>query len=353
MRFVTTATGGKHRELAARLAASFRKWDWPPLTVVSDNPIPGLEKNIVVPGTHSRYLKTKWPAHVPLWEGSVFFIDADCEAVGAFQGFPETSPGVVIGIPRVTYRTAPRTYLLCSAMLGFHSIPEAREIGEQWWSEYRKMNLASDEHALRRAIGKRPVIPCGTIREPLPHLKHRLETTSKKRGWFDFPEIYQDAVDKAHSGSVLVEVGVWQGRSLVHLCKCAEESGKSLRVIGYDQFDPSYYLGAPEKGIDSDQWISAVRRKVPAAQVVRSDSAQAAANHQDGTVFFVFLDAGHTEADLSADIAAWLPKIAPRGILAGHDLDHPKHPAVRAALEKSGLDWKPCGASSWVITSSP
>jgi Methyltransferase domain len=34
---------------------------------------------------------------------------------------------------------------------------------------------------------------------------------------------------------------------------------------------------------------------------------------------FVYIDADHREAAVAADLAAWWPKVAPGGILAGHD----------------------------------
>jgi hypothetical protein len=36
----------------------------------------------------------------------------------------------------------------------------------------------------------------------------------------------------------------------------------------------------------------------------------------------VFIDADHTYEAVKADIAAWLPKVKPDGILAGHDYKH-------------------------------
>jgi hypothetical protein len=48
---------------------------------------------------------------------------------------------------------------------------------------------------------------------------------------------------------------------------------------------------------------------------------------------FVYLDAGHSDEDVAADIAAWWPVLAGHGMLAGHDWDE-THPGVISAVER-------------------
>lgn len=49
------------------------------------------------------------------------------------------------------------------------------------------------------------------------------------------------------------------------------------------------------------------------------DASEAAKDWQDGTVGFFFLDAGHGLAETRKELAAWLPKMHPQGIMCGHD----------------------------------
>lgn len=363
--FITTAKGEKHRRLAAALAASFAKWGWPKLYIVADAEVEGFE-TIVATDAHEkgRGLKTQFASFIPEVEGNVYFIDCDCEALAPPTWITRLSEGQVAGLPRASFKTDPISHLVCSGLLGFASWREAVDLGKEWWRQYQLTSTPSDEPALYRALfrtSKRwSLIPCGTRTEPLPGLTHHLVTTGRVkiprhrlrdfRHWFDFRDVYDLAVARAPDGATLVEIGVWQGQSLDYLAKRAATTGKKLRVIGYDQFDPNYYLGAPEKDLTAVEWLSKVSERCKGASVVRSDSVAAAENHDDGSVYFVFLDGGHTEPQLTADIQAWLPKIALGGSVGGHDLDNPLHPSVRATLEKSGLRWESISKSSWIIT---
>jgi GR25 family glycosyltransferase involved in LPS biosynthesis len=63
----------------------------------------------------------------------------------------------------------------------------------------------------------------------------------------------------------------------------------------------------------------------------RCTSLAAAAQFDDGSLDFVFLDARHTFEDVRQDLAAWWPKLRPGGLFAGHDYAH--WPGVRAAVD--------------------
>ena len=70
--------------------------------------------------------------------------------------------------------------------------------------------------------------------------------------------------------------------------------------------------------------------------VVRALSTEGAASVSDGSLDFVFLDAGHGYEDCRDDIAAWLPKLKPGGLICGHDIDNrPAIWGVRRAVEEA------------------
>jgi len=74
------------------------------------------------------------------------------------------------------------------------------------------------------------------------------------------------------------------------------------------------------------------------------DSIIAAQQFEDRSLDFAFIDADHSYEGAHPDVEAWWPKIAPGGVLGGHDYDLPTHPhfgvkrAVDEAVEKYG--WK-------------
>jgi hypothetical protein len=53
--------------------------------------------------------------------------------------------------------------------------------------------------------------------------------------------------------------------------------------------------------------------------VLRMLSVEAAELFRDGSLDFVYIDANHGLKWIREDIAAWAPKVRPRGVLAGHD----------------------------------
>jgi hypothetical protein len=55
------------------------------------------------------------------------------------------------------------------------------------------------------------------------------------------------------------------------------------------------------------------------SEIWRATSLEAAARIPDGSLDFAYIDARHDYASVLEDLAAWLPKVRPGGILAGHD----------------------------------
>ena len=62
-----------------------------------------------------------------------------------------------------------------------------------------------------------------------------------------------------------------------------------------------------------------VARFVTKAVLVRKSSVEAAAQFEDASIDFVYLDARHTYDAVMEDLEAWWPKVRPGGIVAGED----------------------------------
>ena len=170
------------------------------------------------------------------------------------------------------------------------------------------------------------------------------------QGWFDYQDIYRRIVDEAPEGATIVEVGVWEGGSLGYLAEYAAHRRKKLRIIGYDAFHVANELGSP-RNLRSDAWEAMVRENLSQTgmevELVRSDSAEAAGRHEDGSVFAVWIDADHSKLAVKRDVLAWLPKVARGGIFAGHDLNIRE---VKEGIDAAGIEVEPVSRRSWMMT---
>lgn len=67
--------------------------------------------------------------------------------------------------------------------------------------------------------------------------------------------------------------------------------------------------------------------------ILHGDSTAMAATVPDGSLDYAFIDASKSQEKYRADCLAWLPKVKPGGILAGHDWKTPTVPPVVAEIE--------------------
>lgn len=151
-------------------------------------------------------------------------------------------------------------------------------------------------------------------------------------GWFDYSALYDRVVAEAKDGDVFVEVGCWLGRSVGHLAKRVQESGKKITLWAVD-----HGFGTPSP-VETPLHSPALTafggnvmgrmawnlRECGVYDLVHPlivPSVRAAKLFADGCLDFVFLDAAHDFVNVTEDLHAWWPKIRPGGLLAGHDYD--------------------------------
>lgn len=53
---------------------------------------------------------------------------------------------------------------------------------------------------------------------------------------------------------------------------------------------------------------------------LKGDSVEMAQHVKDESLDFIFIDADHRYSAVMADLAAWIPKVKPGGIISGHDI---------------------------------
>ncbi len=146
--------------------------------------------------------------------------------------------------------------------------------------------------------------------------------------WFDYTTLYESFARELPEGATFVEVGAWVGHSITHFAQTIKNLGKPCRIVTIDTFQgaPDEYIQRlyAERGGGSFRAIfdQTLREGgvTDLVEVIEGDSAESAKLFADGSVWGVFIDADHTTEAVRRDLAAWSPKIAPGGVLAGHDI---------------------------------
>jgi predicted O-methyltransferase YrrM len=133
-------------------------------------------------------------------------------------------------------------------------------------------------------------------------------------GMCDFEPLYDRVVAEAPPNSLLVEVGIFFGRSLVYLAKAAKRADKGLQVVGVD-----WGKGFGTTGLTANEVLGNIVYRNLDVPLIFCDSAKAAMFFPPQSCHFVFIDADHSREGITKDINAWYPRVAPDGILAGHD----------------------------------
>jgi hypothetical protein len=114
-----------------------------------------------------------------------------------------------------------------------------------------------------------------------------------------------------------VELGVERGLYSEILCRANPEV--TLYSVDAWQCYKGYRVHVDQKHLD-EIYADAQKRLSPYdCHLIRKFSIPAAETFKPASLDFVYIDGNHALEYVVADIAAWLPKIRPGGILAGHD----------------------------------
>jgi predicted O-methyltransferase YrrM len=153
---------------------------------------------------------------------------------------------------------------------------------------------------------------------------------------------------------IAVEVGVAYGRSLAYLAEQIDLLGFRARLVGVDvwgehmggdNLPPDVFARMSAHGSPRAACVAELRAALSPRAFARVEldgrgSLVAAASFADASVDLVFIDARHEYEPCLADIRAWLPKVRPGGIIAGHDYSWAVFPGVIQAVEEVFGDGK-------------
>lgn len=154
-------------------------------------------------------------------------------------------------------------------------------------------------------------------------------------GFFTWPTFYKDMLEMFPSGSLFIEVGCYQGKSIAYLLQTQKELKKQMRIVAIDHFTDQSEGMLEEflHNFGKDVWV------------IVGGSAESAQDFEDKSIDLVFIDAAHDYESVKADIEAWLPKC--RGVIAGHN--YPAYPGVKQAVEEFEIDKKYEFEGCWMI----
>lgn len=162
----------------------------------------------------------------------------------------------------------------------------------------------------------------GSVREAPGKIAHFYNTI---HGFFDFHGIYRDAVRRASGPATFVEVGTWFGRSAAFMAVEIANSGKPIAFHCVDTWKGSDDVPSMQEILTRCDGFEVFKANMERGGVwsqvtpMRMDSLEAAKAFRDDSVDFCFVDANHAYDAVTADLAAWLPKMRHGGVLAGHD----------------------------------
>jgi methyltransferase family protein len=145
------------------------------------------------------------------------------------------------------------------------------------------------------------------------------------------------------------EIGVWEGSYSSWLL----EHWNGKRLVSVDAWSvetDGVPCGQPVTQAELENRFEATRARLAPygsrSEIWRAESTEAAVRVAPASADFVYIDARHDYDAVSADIAAWLPRIRPGGLLAGHDyydgerggLRYGVKRAVQEACASTGLE---------------
>lgn len=176
-------------------------------------------------------------------------------------------------------------------------------------------------------------------------------------GWFNFQQIYADAVSGVGDGSYFVEIGAYQGKSTVYMAVEILNSGKKIKFDTIDIWDNykennSFSNFRCINGVETYQiFLKNIEPVKNYINIVRGDSIEVSKNYLDKSVDFLYVDGSHDYEHLKKELKVWIPKMKIGGIMSGHDYESSGWrsvvDAVNETFDKEKI--KTIGGNSWWI----
>lgn len=146
------------------------------------------------------------------------------------------------------------------------------------------------------------------------------------------------------------EIGVERGLYSEVLCK----ANPNLKLYSVDSWQPyhDYRIHVSKDKLDSFYDQTKERMSPYNCTMVKGFSVDVSRQFEDGTFDFVYIDANHEFIYIAEDINAWVRKVRPGGILAGHDYLRAKEGKYKCHVKDVVQAWAYShSVSPWFFTS--
>ena len=164
-------------------------------------------------------------------------------------------------------------------------------------------------------------------------------------GWFteEDAKAFEYIVERMPPEFLYLEIGAYKGRSTACMNEIARNADKHPQIYIVDTFAGDIHIG---KADTMDVFFDNIKNmSIHIVYCSYLESSIAANDFTNGVFDVVFIDATHTYEAVMADIANYMPKLQPGGIMAGHDIQATE--VARAVRESFGDNYTTIG-NCWI-----
>jgi hypothetical protein len=170
-------------------------------------------------------------------------------------------------------------------------------------------------------------------------------------GYFDFENVYEEAVRRFPKDSNFLEIGVWLGKSACFMAELLKETNSNNKFYCLDHFfgeinaTDQQKIVSDNKGSVYNLFLENMKPVEGFYIPIKDFSQNAAYKFQNESFDFIFLDAEHSYGCVMNDLNTWYPKLKKAGVFAGHDYRGEVKQAVDEFFGQKGKEVKQLGSS--------
>lgn len=154
-------------------------------------------------------------------------------------------------------------------------------------------------------------------------------------GYFDYPDIqiYRELFNRLPDNSEMIEIGCLAGKSICSVADIIKK--KKMKITLVDPLVYDHLVFGRCNGTQIEEMLHKNLERYELQDhvtLMKTTSVEASKSFAGSQLSMVFLDGWHSYEAVTEDIEHWLPKIKPKGILAGHD--YVCYPSVKQAVDQ-------------------